>query len=113
MTSSRKRKPRAVSESARGLTSEQKKLLYDLMKLKNATPIQFAVVTGRVGQNIEQKLDQLENKGWVKSKDIPNGLESKVYYVSAKTLGVLRPIAREDFYKGTKGTLKKVVIRTL
>ncbi len=101
-TTKRKRRRRSVSVPVRGLTPEQEKLLYDLMNLKNATPIQFAVVTDRVGQNIEQKLDQLERQGWVKSQDIPNGLESKVYYVSAKTLGALRPIARKDSTKGLK-----------
>ena len=102
MTSSRKRRRGAVSVPDPELTTEQEKLLYDLMKLKNAAPIQFAVVTDRVGQNMEQKLDQLETQGWVKSQEIPNGLESKVYYVSAKTLGALRPITREDSTKGLK-----------
>ena len=89
------------------LTNYEKKILRDLMKLKYATTIQFEVETNRVGLNTREKFDLLEDQGWIKSKDILDGLESKVYYVSAKTLGEFRRIEKTEARQPTGRTRKK------
>ncbi|MBJ7900183.1 MAG: hypothetical protein GC158_09740 [Cyanobacteria bacterium RI_101] len=59
-------------------------ILRDLLKLRVATPSNLALETGRLGQGLSEKLEQLEANGWVKSEPIINGVEKKIYYPSSQ-----------------------------
>lgn len=70
-------------------------ILKDLLRMRNATPAQFAIETCRVGEDFLKKFNALESDGWLKSVVIDDGLEPKVFYVTAKTLAVLRGVSVE------------------
>jgi DNA-binding HxlR family transcriptional regulator len=65
-----------------GLTEQDIDLLVALDKVGAATPIQLEIKTGRIGDNLEDQLDHLLERGLVETREIKNGYEKLIYSVS-------------------------------
>jgi len=81
------------------LTEEQSTILKELIELKATTPLRFEIRTGRIGQNLKQKLDDLEALGLVKTRGLTVNTKETIYVPSP---GARRFIAAREKAKRTK-----------
>ncbi|MFM6516466.1 MAG: hypothetical protein ACKPIC_07525 [Microcystis panniformis] len=59
--------PKLSAKSDNYLTSEEKSLLSDLLKVNAATVLSFEIETDRIGEaNLQDKLEKLADKGYIK-----------------------------------------------
>ena len=65
-----------------GLTEQDIALLAALDRVGAATPIQLEIKTGRIGDDLEDQLEHLLERGLVESRDLNNGYEKHIYLVS-------------------------------
>jgi predicted transcriptional regulator len=66
-----------------GLTEQDIELLTALNKVGAATPMQLEIKTGRIGDDFEDQLERLLERGLVESRDLKNGYEKHIYRVSS------------------------------
>jgi hypothetical protein len=83
----------------RHLTEEQSAILKDLIELKATTPLRFEIRTGRIGQNLKQKLDELQTLGLVETRGLTVNTKETIYIPSP---GARRFIAAIEKAKRTK-----------
>lgn len=81
------------------LTEEQSAILKDLIELEATTPLRFEIRTGRIGQNLKQKLDELQVLGLVETRGLTVNTQEIIYVPSA---GATRFIAAIEKAKRTK-----------
>ena len=81
------------------LTEEQSAILKDLIKLEATTPLRFEIRTGRIGQNLKQKLDELEALGLVETRGLTVNTRETIYVPSP---GATRFVAAIEKAKKTK-----------
>jgi predicted transcriptional regulator len=72
-----------------GLTEQDIELLTALNKVGAATPMQLEMTTGRIGDNLEDQLERLLERGLVESRDLKNGYEKHIYRLSAADRKIL------------------------
>jgi DNA-binding MarR family transcriptional regulator len=65
-----------------GLTQQDITLLAALEKVGAATPMQLEIKTGRIGDDFEDQLERLLERGLVESRELKNGYEKHIYRVS-------------------------------
>ena len=65
-----------------GLTEQDIELLVALNKVGAATPMQLEIKTGRIGDDLEDQLEHLLERGLVESRELKNGYEKHIYLVS-------------------------------
>jgi hypothetical protein len=68
----------------RHLTEEQFIILKELIELEATTPLRFEIRTGRIGQNLKQKLDELETLGLVETRGLTVNTKETIYVPSPK-----------------------------
>jgi predicted transcriptional regulator len=66
-----------------GLTEQDIEVLAALNKVGAATPMQLEIKTGRIGNDFEDQLERLLERGLVESRDLKNGYEKHIYRLSA------------------------------
>ena len=81
------------------LTEEQSAILKDLIELKATTPLRFEIRTSRIGQNLKQKLDELEALGLVETRGLTVNTKETIYVPSPRAT---RFIAAIEKAKGQK-----------
>ncbi len=65
-----------------GLTEQDIELLVQLDRIGAATPMQLEIKTGRIGDDLEDQLERLLERGLVESRELKNGYEKSIYRVS-------------------------------
>ena len=76
------------------LTEEQSAILKDLIELKATTPLRFEIRTSRIGQNLKQKLDELEALGLVETRGLTVNTKETIYVPSPRATRFIAAIEK-------------------
>ena len=78
----------------RHLTEEQSAILKELIELEATTPLRFEIRTGRIGQNLKQKLDELETLGLVETRGLTVNTKETIYIPSPQARPLIADIEK-------------------
>jgi predicted transcriptional regulator len=65
-----------------GLTEQDIDLLETLQKAGAATPMELEIKTDRIGDDLENQLERLRDRGLVEARETKGGFENHIYLVS-------------------------------
>lgn len=65
-----------------GLTEQDIELLVALSDAGAATPMELEIKTGHIGDDVEEQLERLLERGLVEARESKGGFENHIYLVS-------------------------------